>query len=60
MKRSQLQNTNTTSPTLNTADQLITATSYGLPPLAAQNNGPNNIETGGNRFSGSVIMGGDG
>jgi hypothetical protein len=60
LKRSQLQNTNTTSPTLNTVDQLITATSYGSPPLAVQNNGPDNIETGDNRFSGSVIMGGDG
>jgi hypothetical protein len=60
LKRSQLLNTNTNSPTLNTTNQLITATAYGLPPKAIQKNGPNTIETGDNRFSGSVVKGGDG
>jgi hypothetical protein len=60
LKRSQLLNTNTNSPTLDTTNQFITATAYGLPPDAIQKNGPNNIETGDNRFSGSVVKGGDG
>lgn len=59
-KRSQLLNTNTNSPTLNTTGQIITVTAYNSPPLAASKGGVTNIETGDNRFSGSVVKGGDG
>ena len=54
-KRSQLLNTDTNSPALNTTDQLIPVTAYGLPPKGTQKGGPNNIETGDNRFSSSIV-----
>ena len=62
LKLSQLLNTNTNNPTLapTTNGQFIVVTKYNEPPNAAQKNGPNNIETGDNRFSGSVVKGGDG
>jgi hypothetical protein len=62
LKLSQLLNTNTNAPTLapTAAAQFIAATAYGPPPLARQPGGPNNIETGDNRFSGSMVKGGDG
>jgi hypothetical protein len=60
LKRTELLNTDTNSPTLNTANQLIAVTPYGLPPQGSQLGGPNNIETGDNRLSSSVVRGGDG
>jgi hypothetical protein len=60
LKLSQILNTNTISPTLNTTDNFINAIAYGLPPQATQPGGPNNIDTGDNRFSAAVVKGGDG
>lgn len=62
LKLSQLLNTNTNSPTLapTTVGQFIAAVPYNEPPNAIQKTGPNNIETGDNRFSSHVVMGGDG
>jgi hypothetical protein len=58
-KRSQLLTTDST-PTLNTAGQLIPVTAYDLPPVGTQSGGTNNIDTGDNRFGSSVVRGGDG
>lgn len=56
LRRTNIINTNTPSPSLSTSGGLIAVTPASAPPLAHQSGANDTIDTGDTRFSGSVIL----